>query len=90
MTFSGMYPCLNVKERGKKGKKERKESGKRSGGFKACNCQLHRLWQDAEFVDMSFLQRNPAPGANLCPPTGREKSTRGIGLICGCRTHDMI
>lgn len=65
--------------------------------FKACNCKLHRLRQDVEFVDTSlFCTADSAPGVkegkkNL-PDSQREKKRavqEGIGLMCGCRMHDV-
>lgn len=48
-----------------------------SAGFKACNCQLHRLRQDVEFVDTSlFCTADCAPGVKegkKLPNSQREK-----------------
>lgn len=65
---------LSVKEERirKKIKNQQREAPTNSGGFKACNYQLHRLWQDVEFVDMSFLHSSFVPSANFCAPRGRK------------------
>lgn len=68
-----------------------------SAGFKACNCKLHRLRQDVEFVDTSlFCTADSAPsvkeGKKNLPDSRREKKRavqEGIGLMCGCRMHDV-
>lgn len=67
-----------------------------SAGFKACNCQLHRLRQDVEFVDTNlFCTADSALGVKEGKktsqiPRGRKKGVQeGIGLMCGCRMHDV-
>lgn len=82
---------LNAKEHGGLGEGGKKVSPANMSGFKACNCQLHRLRQDVEFVDMSFPHGNFGPGANLCSPRGSKIVEKGFGLLCVCgRHHDKI
>lgn len=76
---SALLLSLNVRD-WRRERDQPRESPASSGGFKACNCQLHRLWQDVEFVDMKFPQNNFVVCVYecVCKPlhSQREKNSR--------------